>query len=484
MVDEIGEDGKKRKVKKENDIEIERLDHDLKNIREEEKIDSLTSVLSETNFNKEQVDLGGTQIREFKCEGELGTFDESHTNFRPRKNGIKRYRLKKIILPKTLERMEKSSFRGCSSLSEICYRTTNDQIIEGLPPYLEEIGDYCFSGCNKLSRIVIRNAQNIKIGIYAFSFLILNSIEIKRDRFGNIENHGELGDSCFYHCTLLKNITMDEGIITLGNFCFHDCISLTQIEIPKSVEFIGNHTFDNCYNLKEIVIPDNVTHVGSFCFCNCNKLSYVRLSSKLKNIKQMCFAGCGLQTIEIPKSVTELEAECFKLCEDLTSIKLPSTLKRIGCSCFMDCKSLSEINLNECRIKRLNEKTFYRCTNLQYIDLPTTLTRINRKCIYKCNQLIRVTIPSSVVYISKYNFDDTKTLIEIDENNPQYKVLTQRIVKKKKEKEEKKEEEEIDLSTEDINLSEEENESENEEHEVIDVDKLIDIIDVDEEDED
>ena len=489
LVDEIGKDGKKRKVNKENEIEIERLDHDLKNIREEAKIDPLASVLSDTKFNKEEVDLGGTQIRKFKCENALGTFDESYTNFKPRRNGIKRYRLRRIVLPKTLEVMEKYSFRKCTGLSEIYYRTSDDQKIEGLPPYLEEIGDYCFEGCNKLSRIVIRNAQNIKIRMDAFSYLLLKSVEIKRNQFGSTENHGVLEDSCFCQCTMLKNIIMDEGIVKLDDFCFKGCIALTEIELPKSIEHMGCRTFEGCYNLKEIVIPNNVTHIGSYCFCGCKRLSYVRLPNELEKIKWMCFAGCGLKSVEIPKSVTELQAECFRMCTELTSIKLPSTLKSIGYNCFMDCASLSEINLNECQIKRLYKKTFYRCTNLQYIDLPTTLTRIDNKCIYRCNQLIKVTIPSNVVYISKYNFDNTMTLIEIDENNPQYEVKNQKIVEK-----------EIDLSAEDFNLSEErneneiENENENvseneseEEHSVIDVDELIDdvidIIDVDEEDE-
>ena len=50
------------------------------------------------------------------------------------------------------------------------------------------------------------------------------------------------------------------------NNAFKNCISLKNIILNDSLISIGNHVFENCNSLEEIIIPKNVNEIGYYAF--------------------------------------------------------------------------------------------------------------------------------------------------------------------------------------------------------------------------
>lgn len=80
-----------------------------------------------------------------------------------------------------------------------------------------------------------------------------------------------IGDSAFYYCFSLTNISISDSVTYIGNAAFYHCSSLTSISIPDSVTYIGNAAFSFCSSLSSISIPDSVTYIGNSAFYGCPK---------------------------------------------------------------------------------------------------------------------------------------------------------------------------------------------------------------------
>ena len=73
-----------------------------------------------------------------------------------------------------------------------------------------------------------------------------------------------IGNSAFYGCDILKEITIPESVTIIENSTFRGCTKLEQVNIPNSVTRIGNYAFYGCDKLEEISIPASVMRIGSF----------------------------------------------------------------------------------------------------------------------------------------------------------------------------------------------------------------------------
>ena len=107
-----------------------------------------------------------------------------------------------------------------------------------------------------------------------------------------------IGDTAFFDCTSLENITIPDSVTSIGGSAFFDCTSLENITIPDSVTYIGDYAFSLCESLASITIPDSVTSIGEGAFLNCTSLENITIPDSVTSIGEWAFSNCtSLKTV-------------------------------------------------------------------------------------------------------------------------------------------------------------------------------------------
>ena len=148
----------------------------------------------------------------------------------------------------------------------------------------------------------------------------------------------------------IRNLSVDipSGVTSIGNSAFYGCTGLTDITIPSSVISIGNEVFNSCSGLTDITIPSSVTSIGAKTFYGCTGLTDITIPSSVTSIGKNAFEGCsGLTDIEIQSGVTSIGNSAFYGCTGLTDITIPSSVISIGSSVFTSCTNLATITIHK-----------------------------------------------------------------------------------------------------------------------------------------
>ena len=216
----------------------------------------------------------------------------------------------------------------------------------------------------------------------------------------------EINDGAFAMCGSLENVYGGNGIRRIGAGAFWECESLIEPLLPESLEEIGDGAFANCFVIEEVVIPQSVRYIGCWAFMNCSSLRSVYFNAldceAPGDYYRPIFQGCqNLIEASIGEDVTHLPEYLFRNVNSLTKVYFPTTLTSIGAHAFDMCRGLTEIDLSENRIERIDEGAFSGCTNVKNIYLPETVWGIGDKAFYQCFALERITIPGSVEEIGR-----------------------------------------------------------------------------------
>jgi len=157
-------------------------------------------------------------------------------------------KLKSVILPDDLKRINDETFYKCISLKNIV-----------LPDSLSSIGCNAFAYCRKLTNVMLPDSVK-EIKDCAFYYCeSLDGVTIP----GSVSS---VGHSAFYECSQLKTVVFENGVKSIGREAFIYCRLLSSVSIPDSMREIGEGAFSACDSLKTITIPSSVTSLGDEIF--------------------------------------------------------------------------------------------------------------------------------------------------------------------------------------------------------------------------
>ena len=343
-------------------------------------------------------------------------------------------RLKRIVIPDNVESIDWGAFSGCENLEEVILpknlKKLSDQLFLNckklkyveLPKVLTELPDECFKGCHSLD---IKLSPNIKTlgkstfeNCYKLSTFPKHVTKYDINTFKNCRS--------LTSATINKDITKRRYIHELPDGLFDGCVNLSTIEYSNTNKIsIGKRCFRNCKSLKEI--PNFINNYNERAFENCNSLTHINLISK--KIPFACFRNCkNIKKVTNQNIIEEIESFAFSGCENIEEFSLTNVLN-VPSEVFSNCKKLKKVKLNK-NTKRIETKAFENCYELNDIVLPDTVEVIKKFAFANCINLEKFRIPKMLTTLDSSAFAFNTSLKKI-ENNPEnnfYQALDNKIL--------------------------------------------------------
>ena len=194
-----------------------------------------------------------------------------------------------------------------------------------------------------------------------------------------------LGESAFYNCTGVTDVTIPNGVTHIGPRAFSCCSGLVNVTIGSGVTSIEPYVFPSCVNLRNIAVdPANTAYMsqdGMLLTKDGTMLVYgvggdVEIPSGVATIGTSAFFGRKLKSIRFSGSVTNIGSWAFGFCHDL-DMSIPNTILKIGDYAFVECRNLN-LWLPRRFEGNLNSSVFKQCSNLTvnyYDQVPVVAFR-------------------------------------------------------------------------------------------------------------
>ena len=259
------------------------------------------------------------------------------------------------------KRIMRNAFINCMSLSSLTIPNTVETIdtkyafgndSENVSPWWKS---YSANTSNHYGNIVYINDVSVAATattVYTFNFKE-NTKCIAGGCFSGCKNFSKInipstvkyiGDSAFYDCSSLSQLTLNEGLEIIEKQAFNKCQKLKSVTIPNSVNTLGDYAFAYDSGLTSITIPDSVTIIGEDAFYKCTSLSSVTIGSGLTSVGDDIFAYCSsITNVSITEGLTKLGYSMFNNCVKLSSVVIPSTIEYIGGNAFSYCSGLTSV---------------------------------------------------------------------------------------------------------------------------------------------
>ena len=162
---------------------------------------------------------------------------------------------------------------------------------------------------------------------------------------------GDEGRSSRNPNNVLTTVVLPEGLESIRGNAFSHCRALSSINLPSTLKTMSVGVFYYAYALTEIELPDGLESIGDACFLN-SGITSITTGAALTKLGGPSaggvFSSCDdLVTVDLSSStgLTEIMERTFYNCSALETVLLPSTIEEIGSNAFSDCSSLKSLTL-------------------------------------------------------------------------------------------------------------------------------------------
>lgn len=232
--------------------------------------------------------------------------------------------LTKAILPSNAKEIGQQAFQHCTRLKEVV-----------LPEGLEKINSSAFFESGIESILIPAGVTKIDDGAFQYCYQ-LKSITIPN----GIER---LENSAFYGCRSLQSIELPSSLTYIGHHAFNGCSSLTSMVFPDAVTEIGSESFRDCSSLESISLSANLTHINTHAFAYCRELSSVEIPNKVLSIDSHAFYDCDKLETATVLGASTIHEYAFASCDNLKAVTLPATLSKCYNYIFNECYQLKSV---------------------------------------------------------------------------------------------------------------------------------------------
>jgi len=357
--------------------------------------------------------------------------------------------LQSITLPESLVNIENCAFADCKAIKSISI-PKNVQMTDNSGYYSP------FKGCTSLEIITIE-CENF--GNWFNDLTSIKSIHLG-EGVKNITYY-----SSFKGLTGLETIIVDDDnavydsrdncnavIETVTNTLLQGCNTTT---IPESVTAIGEGAFSGMTGITEITLPADITDIGGEAFYGCTALNTINsYIEKPFSISAFDDATRSTATLHVPfltsmsyknwsgwdfATILEMDGSA----EDMAIIEFADPVAKQVCVSNWDVNEDGEICMGEVKlvtdtsdlfynmsnktelvsfdelkyfinVTNIGNNTFYGCTGLESISIPSKVTAIGASAFSDCTKLKSIELPDGLLAIDSYAFRGCSSLKSIN----------------------------------------------------------------------
>ncbi len=265
------------------------------------------------------------------------------------------------------------------------------------------IADNGFKTCTLMTDIKLPDGI-ITVGSYAFASTRLPTLTLP-------DSITDIGSYAFYLCRA-TSVHLPENLVNLGSYAFN-ASDVTEIVIPDKVTKIAEWTFYGS-KLQSLTLGDSVVRIEQQAFDACSYLNTINFSDagNLQQIGMQAFRGCSITSLDIPDGVLTIWNNSFSGCKKLKTVTMTDSVTGLFGSCFQECTALESIRLSD-NITTIDQYDFYGCTKLTSINVPSQLKRISTSAFYGCVGLTSFVLPETMEEIGQKAFAGCTGLTEM-----------------------------------------------------------------------
>ena len=339
--------------------------------------------------------------------------------------------LTKLVLPRTIKKIDSHAFCDCEKLADI----------QGMD-LVSEVGDRIFAGAGWFGGGSIPYERNVPVLIIGSTLLRYNDLSEKVIRIP--DGITKIGDSAFgwnNENDNVEEIILPSSVTTIERAAFCGRKKLKKINVPDGVKEIPNNVFSYCEQIEVVNIPASVEKIeinayptyqaaSSYAeerpcalkaievdlanrhYCSINGMLFTKDKSEVLFIPN-AVQGAGFEIpngvkkisdhiavnnealveLILPDSVTEIQEGAFSQCGNLEKVVFPKGLEAIGNYAFSDCKKLKTIVWSK-KLKSIGDSAFKSC-GLTEAVLPETIEHIGSEA-FADTLIDKVALPKSV----------------------------------------------------------------------------------------
>ena len=302
-------------------------------------------------------------------------------------------RLKKVILPKTVEEIGDEAFAGCPLLTDVVVKSD-----------LKVLGNDVFEGSGWL------DSHSDKEFITFGNFLYKYNGNGTKDFTLKSENDKQASENASDY------VYIPSEIVNFANGAFSNQPHLVAVEMPDTFTSIEKEMFRDCQNLVSVEL-NNVTEIKSDVFNGCTKLESIDFS-KLSSIGNGAFKGTAVKSVTLNDKLTTINESIFENCVNLSSLTVPDSVTSIGDDAFAGDVSLTNITLSD-NIEKIGNRAF-KGTSIENFIFPQKIDTISTELFADDRNLKSVVLPnysknnSGIIVINSKAFMNTENLTEIN----------------------------------------------------------------------